>query len=173
MLAASSWVSAGLEHVCLSDPFLELLFVKTTKVTPAQSNSFKVSAAAGNTKFNISFGGGSNVDAGIYMEDTMEVNGVKLDGLTMGLGQDASDHFGILGLSYVQGESAAGENFIYDNFPVALVKSGAASSLAFSMYLNDRSKRPLTLLPASPGRYLHVLTMCCSISFRKLRIRRN
>jgi hypothetical protein len=113
-------------------------------VTPANSQSFKISTAAGNNIFNISYGGGTNIDTGKFIEETMVIGGVKLDGLTMGLGSDATDHFGIIGLGYNNGEAAAernGKGFVYNNLPAALVKSGAANSLAFSMYLNDKSKR--------------------------------
>lgn len=68
----------------------------------------------------------------------------------MGLGLDTTLIFGVVGIGYMINEASVQTAKIqYDNLPVALAKSNVTNSIAYSIWLNDLSKRTRHYLPRS------------------------
>jgi hypothetical protein len=119
-------------------------------VDPTKSTSFAL-AVNGSNRFSTAFGNGSEGISGDFITDTVQLGGATLTNLTMGLGKKGNMPIGLLGLGYSDREFVVGVEGpagIYDNFPVALAKSGQVSTTAFSLWLNDQSKDNLQPLVA-------------------------
>ena len=96
----------------------------------------------GHDAFNVSFQDCST-DLGDYFNDTLRIGETVIYDMTMGLALQADTPLGVLGLGYGSDESIAVDdlNDIYPNFLDRLVSQGYINTLAYSLWLNDLSKR--------------------------------
>ena len=113
---------------------------------PTSSSTFTGNVA--NSQFSISYEDGSGV-AGDYFNDTLTIGQTSLKNMTMGLATTASRSLGIMGIGYNADESIAANNpdQIYQNVISQLKDQGVISTLAYSLWLNDLSKRPFPTFP--------------------------
>ncbi|KAL7945067.1 aspartic peptidase domain-containing protein [Trichoderma barbatum] len=101
---------------------------------PDDSSTF---SDVGRGLFDITYVDGSS-SKGDYFQDTLHINGVTVDNLTMGLGLDSSISNGLVGVGYVNNEASLGTTrSTYPNLPVVLQQQKLINSVAFSLWLND------------------------------------
>lgn len=91
-----------------------------------------------NSLFNISYVDGSGA-AGDYVEDTVKIGDATITNQQFGIGYTSTSEEGILGIGYPINEVAVQYNGgkSYSNVPESLVSSGAISTNAYSLWLND------------------------------------
>ena len=115
---------------------------KISIVDAKKSSTFNL-AKDGKNGFQAAFRSGEKVVKGDFATETLQLGDAKIQNTTMGFGTDTNIPFGILGIGYAENEAIVhlqGEKFKYDNVPVVMAKSGAVSTVAYSLWLNDRSK---------------------------------
>lgn len=93
----------------------------------------------GEGAFNITYGGGAA--AGDYITDTVEIGGLTVEKQLLAVARSSkTENMGIFGIGYASNEaivSQGGEP--YDNLLTSLTKSGAISSMAYSVYMDGSS----------------------------------
>ena len=103
-------------------------------VNSADSETFDVIGAG---LFKISYQDNST-SVGDYFTDVLEIGSARLDNFTMGLGQETTVPFGLIGVGYDTNEASNdNSDIVYPNLPVALQKRGVINSVAYSLWLND------------------------------------
>ena len=119
--------------------------------TASDSSTYSLTAGAP-AVFNISYADTSLV-VGTYGSDTVRVASSDLEGFTFGLSDDIQvspsalnaqgeaigAQYGIMGINFVSGETAAsqGLNFTNPTVPLALKQQGYIQSQSYSLYLDD------------------------------------
>ncbi|KAH8908205.1 acid protease [Coniochaeta sp. PMI_546] len=106
---------------------------------PSKSSTYALKVRNG---FNITYLDGSGA-TGSYITDDLQINGVTIKSLQMGLATSVVRGVGVLGVGFPQNEAAA---TTYPNIIDELAEQGFISSRAFSLYLNDRRANTGTLL---------------------------
>lgn len=98
--------------------------------------------------FQIQYQDNSGV-IGDYFNDTLTIGKTTLKNMTMGLAQQATRELGIMGIGYNADESisAVDPTQVYDNIISQLVDQGYINTLAYSLWLNDLSKK--TIIPCT------------------------
>ena len=91
-----------------------------------------------NNDFNISYVDGSG-SSGAYGTDNLQIGGVTLKNLQLGLGNSSTSAEGILGIGYPVNEVAVNRQNAqpYPNTPALMVQQGLINSNAYSLWLND------------------------------------
>ena len=115
-------------YLMATDPFI-------LSVDASQSSTFAEVAPGG---FNIVYGDGSS-KTGDYISDNLEVGGVTIQGLEMGLalGGNAGDAWGIMGVGFDATEETATK---YPNIIDDMVSQGLIDSAFYSLWLDDIRK---------------------------------
>ncbi|OIW31383.1 acid protease [Coniochaeta ligniaria NRRL 30616] len=106
---------------------------------PSKSSTYAIKVRNG---FNITYLDGTGA-TGSYITDDLEINGVTIKSLQMGLATSVVRGVGVLGVGFPQNEAAVTQ---YPNIIDELADQGFISSRAFSLYLNDRRANSGTLL---------------------------
>jgi len=92
--------------------------------------------------FNASYGDGSTAN-GDYMTETVEIGGVTINNVTMGLAHNAQSDlpfWGIMGIDFPLGEflvTSSRGNLEYYNLPYWMTAEGLINEPVYSLYLND------------------------------------
>jgi len=106
---------------------------------PSKSSTYALKVRNG---FNITYLDGSDA-SGSYITDDLQINGVTIKSLQMGLATQVVRGVGVLGVGFPENEAAVVK---YPNIIDELANQGFINSKAFSLYLNDRRATTGTLL---------------------------
>ncbi|KAK9451143.1 aspartic peptidase domain-containing protein [Limtongia smithiae] len=100
-----------------------------------------------NEDFSVKYADGTFA-TGYFALETLEIDGITLSNLTIGLATNGTISHALMGLGYPSIEPSAGDDIegTYPNLPVMLVDQGYIQSRVFSLYLNDREASSGTLL---------------------------
>ena len=125
------WTNVASSQICesQSDPCSQ-----SGTFDPTQSTSWNFL----NNDFNISYVDGSG-STGAYGTDNVQIGGITLNSLQMGLGNTSTSQEGILGIGYPINEVAVNRAGAqpYANTPQLMVQQGLINSMAYSLWLND------------------------------------
>lgn len=106
-------------------------------VTASKSSTFKI---VHEDKFEISYLDGTGA-SGDYVSDTLNIAGVTVKGVQMGLANKATMGSGLMGIGYSENEASNGaskeEPFVYPNIIDTMLLQGLISRRAYSLYLNS------------------------------------
>ncbi|KAL9097765.1 MAG: hypothetical protein Q9165_000091 [Trypethelium subeluteriae] len=125
------WTNVASSQICESqdDPCSD-----SGTYDPTQSSSWSFL----NNDFNISYVDGSG-SSGAYGTDNLQLGGVTLQNLQLGLGNSSTSQEGILGIGYQVNEVAVNRANAqpYANVPALMVQQGLINTNAYSLWLND------------------------------------
>lgn len=106
-------------------------------VDASNSSSFQV---VDPSAFNISYLDGTGA-SGDYFTDVFTIGSTTLKTLTMGLGVNTDNPYGLVGIGYPAIEAIdpkfRNSTSIYPNLPHELVNEGIIPTVAYSLWLND------------------------------------
>lgn len=114
----------------------------SSRANPCTGGTYSANASSTysyvNSAFEISYADGST-SQGDYATDVVRFEGTSLNAQQFGIGYDSSTQDGIMGIGYVSNVASATARGAgtYSNVPASLLSSGAISTLAYSMWLND------------------------------------
>lgn len=91
-------------------------------------------------EFEISYVDGS-YSKGDYFTDAFQIANTSLSGLTMGLGNDTTIAYGLVGVGYTTNEAIINTeqslDAAYSNLPALMMEQGVIATNAYSLWLND------------------------------------
>jgi hypothetical protein len=138
--SSDAWFVSNQADLCTSKS-LQRHYGDTCSATfnPSKSSTYALKVQDG---FNITYLDGSGA-TGNYITDNLQINGVTIKSLQMGLATSVQRGVGVLGVGFPTNEAAVTK---YPNIIDQLAQQGFTKSRAFSLYLNDRRAKTGTLL---------------------------
>ncbi|KAM0276857.1 hypothetical protein ACHAQH_006333 [Verticillium albo-atrum] len=111
-------------------------------IDPHKSSTYRLAAE---NKFKIAYLDQSSA-SGDYFEDTIEIGGVRVSNLGMGLARHSTVPYGLAGIGYHHNVALQTWGNIYDNLPVRMKKLGLINTVAYSLWLNNLDAKGGSLL---------------------------
>lgn len=147
------WVPSSQAEVCSEGDctlgtctYRSLFFFGRPTGEPALTSCILVDPDASSTfndtafEFEITYVDGS-YSKGDYFTDAFQIADTSLTNLTMGLGNDTSIAYGLVGVGYTSNEAIISTEqslaAAYSNLPALMVDQGAIATNAYSLWLND------------------------------------
>ncbi len=126
------WIPSADSNACEEDAQACQIFGQYD----SSASSSYVDVAQG--QFEISYEDDSQI-SGDYINETLAIGNTVIKDMTMGLAQEATRAFGIMGIGYDADESIASSDpdAIYPNVVAQLKAQGFIKTLAYSLWLND------------------------------------
>lgn len=104
---------------------------------------------------------------GDYFRDVLEIGGARIENTTMGLGRLTNIPYGLAGIGYhhvVALTRVTGQE--YYNLPLHMEQQGLISTVGYSLWLNDLSKKRV-------GDHAHLAPFCPSSELPLNKVERN
>ncbi|KAB5517313.1 aspartic peptidase domain-containing protein [Coniochaeta sp. 2T2.1] len=138
--SSDAWFLSNQADLCISKSLQSYYGDSCTPTfNPSKSSTYAVKVRNG---FNITYLDGTGA-TGSYITDNLEINGVTVESLQMGLATSVQRGVGVFGVGFPANEAAAVK---YPNIIDELANQGFINAKAFSLYLNDRRADTGTLL---------------------------
>ncbi|CCF56867.1 hypothetical protein KAFR_0B05710 [Kazachstania africana CBS 2517] len=106
--------------------------------------------SSNHTSFFISYGD-SSVAEGVWGQDVLSISDVDVSGVSFAVANYTNSTVGVLGiglsgLETTYSGTSSSESYIYENLPMLLKSSGVIDTIAYSLFLNEKSDTTGNLL---------------------------